>query len=440
MLLLFLVIQIGNLAGDSLLPLEKVEITGNTVFNDAEFFDMLNIYTLSQETIEEGIGRILKRYEEAGYPFVRVKPAKFRMGNGGISFTIEIDEGVKFFIDDVRVEGNVVTKEDVVKREFRMRGTRIFDPKIIEKAKERIEGLGFLKVRSIQPVSYEKGGGRGFLLVNLEELSSSSFEGVMGYGAGKLGGFLKINTYNLFGTSRRLSGLYSSYADDRVNIRVSYTEPWVFSYPADLSFELNNERFDTLIMVSKLKGCVAISPVFEFVFKLGAEWEKVIPGEEKWFGIMGGTYRGQNQFLSFSSRYGIHGVNRVTAGMERLFKWIFLSIKGDVCLEDSILRHDLVMLGGANTVRGYEEGEIRGKAGAWSNVEYRLPLGAENRFFPFVDFGYVELLDNTNLFMFGGGVGVSFLSPVGRWSIDYGIGRGKSPLQGKVHIRLKTTI
>jgi len=73
-------------------------------------------------------------------------------------------------------------------------------------------------------------------------------------------------------------------------------------------------------------------------------------------------------------------------------------------------------------------------------MEYRFPLGGENRFFPFVDMGRVELVDNTKLFMLGGGMGISFLTPVGRWSVDYGVAKGKSLMQGKLHIRLKTTI
>jgi|GEM_PF-2622074 len=440
MLLIFLIIQINNFTADSTLTLKDVEVKGNSVYNDIEILNMLDIHSLSKETLEKGIGMVLKTYEEAGYPFIRVKPSKFRMENGSVSFSIEIDEGVKFFIDNIKVSGNVTTKESVIKREFRLKNTQIFNPKIIEKAKERVEGLRFLKVVSIQPVSYKKGIGKGFLLVNVEELSSSSFEGVMGYSIGKVNGFLKVDTYNLFGTGRRLSGVYSSYPDNRINIHLSYTEPWILGYPVDFGFELDNERFDTLSMISKVKSHFAVSPVFEFVFKIGVEWEKVIPGEEKWFGIIGGTYKKQAQHLSFSSRYGIHGVNRVTAGVGRLFNRSFLSIKGDVCLEDSIPGYNLVMVGGANTIRGYEEGEIRGKAALWSNMEYRLPLGGENRFSPFVDMGCVELLDNAKLFMFGGGVGISFLTPVGRWSVDYGVARGKSPLQGKLHIRLRTGI
>lgn len=440
MLLFFLIIQIENFVVDSPLPLKKVEIKGNTVYNDTTIFDILNIHSLSKETIEAGIGRVLKRYEEAGYPFVRVKPSKFRIDDGGISFVIEIDEGVKFLIDEVKVKGNITTKEEVIKREFRMKEAWVFNPGVIEKAKERIDGLEFLRVHSIQPVSYEKGSGKGFLLVNVEELSTSLFEGVVGYSAGKVGGFLKIETYNLFGTGRKLSGLYSSYADDRINIHIGYTEPWVFGYPADFCFELDNERFDTLSMVTRLKGCFMISPVFEVIFKLGIEWEKVIPGEEERFGVIGGTHRRKNQLLSFSSRYGTHGIDRVTAGMERLFQRFFLSVKGDAFLADSIYKHNLVRVGGANSIRGYEAGEVQGKAGVWSNMEYRLPLGGENRFFPFIDFGYVELLDNTGLFMLGGGIGISFLTPVGRWSVDYGIGRGKDLTEGKLHIRLKTGI
>lgn len=439
MLLLFLILQLDSFIGDSLLPVVNIQIKGNSVFSETEIYDMLDIQFLSKATIEGGIRRVLDRYEELGYPFIRIEPANFSLFKSGISFDLEIDEGVKFFIDDVRVNGNDVTKEYVIKREFRLKKNQVFSPFLIRKAKNRIERLSFLRVKSIKPVSFNKGSGRGFLLVNIEEVSSSSFEGLMGYSSGKLGGFLKIDIDNLFGTGRNLCGSYSSYQENRTSIYVSYTEPWVLGYPIELNFEANNELFDT-IMVSSLRSYLSISPFFEFAINIGVEWEKVIPGETEWFGLIGGELRTKVQTLSFSSRYSVDGVDRLGAGMEMLIRGLFFKIEGDASLKDSVPGYEMVMVGGANSVRGYEEAEVKGKAGVWINIEYRIPLGGRNRFFPFLDIGYIDMIDKNNLLIFGGGVGISFLTPIGRWSVDYGVGRNRSIMQGKLHIRLKTTL
>ncbi|MCD5384159.1 hypothetical protein LR066_05345, partial [candidate division WOR-3 bacterium] len=351
------------------------------------------------------------------------------------------DEGVRFFVEEIKVEGNISTREDVVTREFRLR-SEIYNPSYIERAKTRIDRLGFLRVISITPVSYEIGSGRGFLLVRIKEEPSSSVEGVLGYGNRRLSGFFDVNVQNLFGTGRSFSGLYSSYPDNQTRIQVSYKEPWLFGYPLDLVLLGDNEVFDTLYIVSKAHSSILFSPLYELTLRIGIEWNRVIPGTSKWHGIAGIQYRGDDVDIILSTRYGSRGINRVEGRLERLFKTVknqnlFFSLSGEINLLDTVPVYDLVRIGGANSVRGYDEGEIIGKIGLWSNLEYRFRFG-EIILFPFLDLGYAE--SNDGIFILGKGIGTSFPTPIGRWNIDYGLGRGDRVLDGKLHIRLSTRL
>ncbi len=439
MFLLFLQVIVSP--ADYTPSINRIEVVGNTLFNDEEILEILDIHSFTKEDIESGIGRLLLKYESAGHPFVSIRPSRFHLEDSSISFVINIDEGVRFFVEEIKVEGNISTREDVIRREFRVR-SEIYNPSYIERAKTRIDRLGFLRVISITPVSYEIGSGRGFLLVRIKEEPSSSVEGVLGYGKRRLSGFLDVNVQNLFGTGRSFSGLYSSYPDNQTRIQVSYKEPWLFGYPLDLVLLGDNEVFDTLYIVTKANSSILFSPLYELTLKIGMEWNRVIPGTSEWYGIAGVQYRGDDVDISLSTRYGSRGINRVEGRLERLFKTVknqnlFFSLSGEINLLDTIPVYDLVRIGGANRVRGYDEGEIIGKIGLWSNIEYRFRFG-EIILFPFLDLGYAE--SNDGIFILGKGIGTSFPTPIGRWNIDYGLGRGDRVLDGKLHIRLSTRL
>lgn len=187
MSLLFL-LQIIISSADSIPSVNMIEIVGNSLYSDEEIQEILNIHSFTKKDIESGIGRLLLKYESAGYPFVSIRPSRFHLDENGISFVMKIDEGVRFFVDEIRVEGNTTTREDIIKREFNI--DKIYDPSDIERAKKRVDALGFLHVISVTPVSYEIGSDKGFLLVRVSEEPSSSIEGVLGYGDRSLVGFL----------------------------------------------------------------------------------------------------------------------------------------------------------------------------------------------------------------------------------------------------------
>ncbi len=439
MWLLIILFNLESAGLDSLPLLGNIKIEGNSVFSEMEIHHILDINSVSKQEIEKGIERLLTRYQELGYPFVLIEPGDFNLLRDGISFTLRIDEGVKLYIEDVRVVGNSLTRENVIEREFRLKETQIFDPVMIDKARERLERLGFIEVGSIQPISLGDGSGNGYLLLDVKELASSSLEGLLGYSSGNITGFLEVDIDNLFGTGRRLDGRYSSYREERKTIFLHYTEPWLMGYPVDLSLEAENELYDTL-MVNNVKAYFNVSPLFEYSLRFGAEWEKVTPGRSIWFGLIGGKIEKKSLLFSFYTRYGMDGIDRLSSWSELLAGRIFLRVNGEATFIDSIPLHQMVVVGGAGSVRGYDEEEVKGRKGIWGNLEYRIPIGGGSRVFPFFDCGYVEKIEGPILIMFSGGLGVSFRTGIGRWSVDYGVGRGRDIIQGRLHIRLKTTL
>ncbi len=100
--------------------------------------------------------------------------------------------------------------------------------------------------------------------------------------------------------------------------------------------------------------------------------------------------------------------------------------------------HELLVLGGARSLRGYREEQFRGTRVALGSVEYRYLLGRRSRAIAFVDAGYwyrdgSNVAKDTNL---GYGIGLRGDTRLGTISIDYGLGEGDDLLDGKLHVGL----
>jgi outer membrane translocation and assembly module TamA len=85
-------------------------------------------------------------------------------------------------------------------------------------------------------------------------------------------------------------------------------------------------------------------------------------------------------------------------------------------------------------VRGYREEQFVAPQVAWSNIEYRLLLGPSGWFGPFLDLGYYE--DDTPELIYGWGLGMGLTSRIGLVTIHYGLGKGDSFGNGKVHLSI----
>ena len=100
---------------------------------------------------------------------------------------------------------------------------------------------------------------------------------------------------------------------------------------------------------------------------------------------------------------------------------------------------ELFYLGGATTLRGYDEDWFSGPRRVHANLEYRFLTGWNSQIFTFVDLGSVTFIDRPSVFdklRVGYGFGARLESKGGIIQLDYGLAAGDSALRGKIHVKL----
>ncbi len=120
---------------------------------------------------------------------------------------------------------------------------------------------------------------------------------------------------------------------------------------------------------------------------------------------------------------------------------IAIGLHGAAAWGDNIPPTELFYLGGANTLRGYDEDWFFGARRVYANLEYRLLVGRTSQFFVFTDLGTVTQVNQPTVFdplRVGYGFGMRLESKGGLLRMDYGLAEGRSALEGKIHVNLGT--
>ena len=100
---------------------------------------------------------------------------------------------------------------------------------------------------------------------------------------------------------------------------------------------------------------------------------------------------------------------------------------------------ELFYLGGATTLRGYDEDWFFGPRRVHANIEYRYLVGPDSQIFVFTDLGAVTLIETPSVFdrlRVGYGFGARLESKGGILRLNYGLAAGDSLLRGKIHVSL----
>ncbi len=103
--------------------------------------------------------------------------------------------------------------------------------------------------------------------------------------------------------------------------------------------------------------------------------------------------------------YRLNGLWQKRYGGGQIFKTRF---DGQITSKDILGSSDRFFIGGANSVRGYEESFLGGEKGFTASIEYQIPVTKNKRLnvFPFIDYGHVSggsVYDEKSLT--GGGIG-----------------------------------
>ncbi|MBI5476514.1 MAG: BamA/TamA family outer membrane protein [Ignavibacteriales bacterium] len=456
-------------------------ISGNNNIETQQLKNILqnlsnNIFDPS--SLEEGIEKIVRIYEESGYPYAQANIKSIvpeqKSDSTKLSVELEIEEGDFVTVDQVRLVGNTFTKDDVIVREMRLKPNEPFRASKIRTIKGNLQRLNIFD-RVEEPKLFVSDTSHG-IFIKLIEGKTNNFDGIIGYnpGSGKnkgfVTGFISIAMRNLFGTGRKLGLSWKHESQSTQEIGANYTEPWLFKIPLSLSGSYNQRKEDT----TYVKRDIAIYSEYTVTdaISLGGsvKQEFVIPSEnsvniqkvrtifgglsinydtrdDRYIPTSGVTYKTNYEFGMNDNKHSSKSVQRVGIDFEMYIESlpaqvVSFSLHGKSVTAGNIVISDLYRFGGTNSLRGYRENEFLGSRVAWSNFEYRFLIGFRSYLYGFTDVGYyyrpalisVDIL--TEKWKIGYGIGARLQTVLGFLGFSFAFGGGDSFMQGKIHIGL----
>lgn len=183
-------------------------------------------------------------YLDDGYLGFQVDPVEVSVENDSIEIEMRIYEGPQFTINNVVINGNDRTHEDVVRREIRTAPGQKFSRSAIIRSQREIINLGYFNPESLgidTPVNQARG--TVDIVYNLEERPADQLELSAGYGGfsgliGTLG--VTFNNFSLAnvrdrstwaplpqGDGQKLSVRLQSNSRFFRSYNLSFTEPWL---------------------------------------------------------------------------------------------------------------------------------------------------------------------------------------------------------------------
>ena len=453
--------------------------------------------SFSHVAFEGGIDKILTLYSERGYPKAEIEPTNFHLSEerGTVDLHLQIREGNQVRIGAVKLTGLQKTKPEVVLRELPVRVGDVFDQRKIDQSFHRLVNLGYFY--EVSPSLLEEGKMPAEIIFNakLTEARTGRFSGVIGYappttefeGAPQLTGVIEAMETNLLGTGRGANFLWKSGL--LRTLRIGYVEPWAFGKPIKIGVEysqLKQRNQFTDAESNENAASVTVGARFRRLFEgsLGFSYKRIgfpvnapfLPATSPLahsqiaemadsavqsgvkYGVTLGLTRDSRDYFLNPTRGRLDGVAfEFSRGDFKLRKlWVDLrgyfptwrrqviavGLHGAAAWGDNIPPTELFYLGGANTLRGYDEDWFFGPRRVYANIEYRLLVGRTSQFFVFTDLGTVTQVDQPAVFdplRVGYGFGMRLESKGGLLRMDYGLAEGRSALEGKIHVNLGTS-
>ncbi len=480
----------------------KVQIEGAAPVAVAELMEKIklkpgDIYPpLQVRTDEENLSAAIS---SVGYPYVSVKGTEtLTEDRTRADVRFSIDAGTSVRTGEIFFFGNFRTRERFLRREMGIDSGAPFDLRKVLEAQRRLRDLKVFDSVQVRTVGLKEKADTVHLFVRCSEKKPYYFEIGGGYQTDKgIFGRAKAGDHNFLGTGKDVSlsgeasevggryglnifeprllgtrfsanaGLYwersqpfnQDFGVDTTGASLSFSHDWGPFWKTVLAnqFERREQFLRNDTLAAEYQNPEDYEPRAVFVVTPSIQWDNRDSFIRPQRGLLSslavdlstGLDNALDDFIKY--RFDVRGFRSLIRRMVfagRIYAGFIEPYGGDQPPQDQ-----LFFLGGANTVRGYEENLLRydsegkavgGRMSLSASLEARIDIGRNFELIPFVDTGSVQkalVEEGNDDFRWSCGLGLQYITPIGPMGIFYGqkIDRRPGESRGRWHLSIGYT-
>ncbi|MCR4300160.1 MAG: outer membrane protein assembly factor BamA [Sulfuricaulis sp.] len=202
----------------------------------------------SRKAVTETTKKISDRLANDGYAFANVNAIPdVDKDKSEVFFTFFIDPGRRIYVRRVNFAGNIVTRDDVMRREMRQQEGGWYNAEKIQRSRVRLQRLGFFDDVNVETPTLAGVADQVDVNINVKERPTGNL--LLGVGYSDSDGVLfnaSVTQSNLFGTGKELSVSFDNSASTR-NYNIRYVNPYYTKDGLSRGFNIFSSTIDAAL-------------------------------------------------------------------------------------------------------------------------------------------------------------------------------------------------
>ena len=429
-----------------------------------KFIDNKKYYQIKINQIEGFLTKSSENIANKGYPFNKVQLIDIKSYDQvNLYATINIKLNQKRKTDKITIKGYENFPKAFLKHYLKYSTKDDFNLEAIKKKGEEIQKLGFVRQVKDPEVLFKKDSTITYLY--LEKIKNNSFDGFIGFATNEesrkldINGYMDIRLNNTLNYGEQININYKSTNDSDRFLKTNIIAPYIFNTPIGLELNLEltkkdstytkdkqsvgisyliNNKHNVSFHISTINSTSSLETANDLVKDYKSNFKKIKYDFKK-------VNFNNNLIpiklltsLEFSSgkRKDNSGTNNQNIYLARAFNnfnvtknsIIYINVESFWLNSGNYYLNEMLLFGGINSIRGFEENSIPTNKMFLINSEFRFKLNNDIYINSILDSAYYEnTIENNSNNIYGVGFGLNINTNSGVFRINYanGIRKGQ---------------
>ncbi|MEM8953338.1 MAG: outer membrane protein assembly factor BamA [Verrucomicrobiota bacterium] len=225
-----------------------VRLQGLSAFSEDELLPAIRLTpgaNYSAENVEKDISTLRDYYGSRGYADAEIVPLIEEAGDGySLTVTYVVNEGGKYYLELIDIEGNTKTQDKVIRRELAVAPGEVYNTPRIRASQRRLENLNYFAAVEFLPMDSDRPGYKDLSVRVTEKPTGTVNLGVGFSSIDSLVGFIDItqSNFDLWNWPKFTGGgqklrISARVGTERKDFSLSVTEPWFLDRRLSLTTE-----------------------------------------------------------------------------------------------------------------------------------------------------------------------------------------------------------